>query len=64
MRHLELRVRDWLLPIEDTEEEDDLVDELLEPPLRPRISASIGEELVVERRRMRKLPKSLVNDDN
>jgi hypothetical protein len=66
VRHLELSVRDWLLPIEDTEEEDDLVDdELLEPPLRPRIKASIGDELMIERdRRMRKLPNSLVSDGN
>ena len=67
VRNLELLVRDDVERKEDTEELEDLVDELLdEPPLRPRIKASTDDddEFVLERFRMRKLPNNFVSDGN
>ena len=67
VRNLELLVRDDVERKEDTEELEDLVDELLdEPPLRPRIKASTDDddEFVLERFRIRKLPNNFVSDGN
>ena len=67
VRHLELLVRDDVERKEDTEELEDLVDELLdEPPLRPRIKASTDDddEFVLERFRIRKLPNNFISDGN
>ena len=67
VRNLELLVRDDVERKEDTEELEDLVDELLdEPPLRPRIKASTDDddEFVLERFRIRKLPNNFISDGN
>ena len=67
VRNLELLVRDDVERKEDTEELEDLVDELLdEPHLRPRIKASTDDddEFVLERFRIRKLPNNFVSDGN